>query len=181
MAEDIQLSPDGRILDSDGQLVFDPAQIGTSGGVSVTTARRTSGNISLNNTSWTNLDTGMDLVIAAAAGDVLEVSISGVTFGSASSTTAFFDVATIVSAAVVNTFSTEGAESGSSQGIQAWFQLTGADIRPLTGSATYTVQAGDISGGNVTLRLRGRCEAANARTIVAGTNNPLKWSVKNLG
>jgi hypothetical protein len=48
-------------------------------------------------------------------------------------------------------------------------------------SVQYVVQAGDISGGNVVLRLRYRTVSASNKTLYSSANIPLHWSVKNLG
>ena len=113
---------------------------------------------------------------AAVVGDVLEV---GGAFRY-SARYVILDAVTIVSAAPVNSLATRGAESATSAGILAWMGAVNESDMPVGGSTVYTVQAGDISGGNVTLRLRYRVDAAT-RTLYANADNPLHWWVKNLG
>lgn len=154
----------------------DPAaSSGTS--VSVVAATRSSGNITINGTSWANVDTGLDLVIAAVATDWLAVSISGRLAAGAANTHTYFDIATIVSAAPVNYF---GAGGVSDEGLNG-LRVQDAQDSPLTGTFLYQVQAGDVSGGNVTLRLRTAQGVAGNRVFVAGSPNPFKWWVANLG
>lgn len=147
-------------------------------GTTVIGASRSSGNITINGTSWANVDTGTDLVIAAVSTDWLAVSINGRLAAGAANTHTFFDIATIVSAAPVNYFGTAGGVSD--EGLNGLRVMDTLDI-PLTGTFLYQVQAGDVSGGNVTLRLRTRQGTAGNRAFVAGSTNPFKWWVENLG
>lgn len=133
------------------------------------------GNFTLNSTSWTNVDTGTDLVVPAQAGDVLEVGINVI---HDSGTTAYLDVATIVSGSPVNFVSGGGGTSGE-QGLVGWRCETGI-TSPISGVAQYVVQTGDISGGNVTLRLRYRTFAATDKILYRSSGVPFAWHVINL-
>lgn len=135
---------------------------------------RVSGNLTLNNAAWTNVDTGLDCTVIAQVGDVLSLVLSAQTGGEA--VNAFFDVATIVSAAVVRRVSGSGAGG---YGIQSWVGLAGS-AWPLGGPYFYTVQKSDIdTTGFVNLRLQ--YIAAGNKTLYANANNPLQFAVSNLG
>ncbi len=74
---------------------------GASGAhIAAATARRTSGSLTLNSTSEANLDTGLDITLAAATGDIVTVNANGLHGNEA--VIVNIDVATIVSAAPVN-------------------------------------------------------------------------------
>lgn len=141
-------------------------------------ATRTAGNLTINSTSWANVDTGTDLVLTAATGDVIEVGISArVTAGAANTDTAF-DVATIVSASPVNYFATAGGASD--HGVIGWLAKDTQDTR-FGSTITRTLVSGDISGGTVTLRLRYRQDTAGNRLFVGTATDPFIWYAKNLG
>ena len=146
-------------------------------------AKRTSGPITLNSATWANVDTGLDLTLNASAGDVVEYAPSMIGPNGANVFVAF-DVATIVSAAVVNVFSTGGAQNNSYYGISAWGWTNSSVIsiyQNVSGSAFYTLQAGDISSGTVTLRLRYKGDTATNRTLYASVDFPLHVWARNHG
>lgn len=148
---------------------------GNVSGLDTARAVRTSGNITLNSTTWANVDTGLDIAVAAQAGDVLMVPLSA-TFGT-ENVYAYLDAATIVSGSPVNYVSGQGGATD--DGVSGWWG--GANQYSAVGTAIqYVVQAGDISGGVVTLRLRYRTETAANKTLYASADNPLQWSVVNL-
>lgn len=146
-----------------------------AGLVSSGSVKITSGDLTLNNTSWTN--TGItDITVAASTGDVVEASISG-RWGN-QSVTSGLDVATIVSASPVNYLGTGG--SGTAFGPSGWVGNSGV-LTDIGASILYTVQAGDISGGNVTFRIRYRTGSAVNKGLFASADTPFQWSVKNFG
>lgn len=149
---------------------------GTS--VVIAQARRTSGDITLNSTNWANVDTGLDLTLAAVAGDVIEVGLSALCSGEA--VTAMFDAVTIVSAAPVNSLSANGAPNNTYEGVVAWY-CVGSSAAKSAGSIPYVVQAGDVSGGNVVLRLRYRTSTATNRNLNATADQVLHFWAKNYG
>lgn len=130
---------------------------------------------------WKDVDAGgtadarpLDLVIPAVAGDIIYVEPNIVLGNQA--VDAYFDVATVVAGAVVNTFS--GATAG---GIGGWFAPTSI-VYGVTGAAPYTVTAGDIEDGAVRCRLRGKSGADVNRTIYAASDSwPLKIGGGNAG
>ena len=142
-------------------------------------ARRTSGNLSLNSTTWAAVDTGMDLVLDVAAGDVIECSMSGRCNNQ--NVFAFFDVLTVVSGTLTNSFATGAAKSDTTNGVAGW--VAEASTRhPLGCVVHYAIQAGDIVSGQVTLRLCYRTSAASIKTLYATTADlPLEFSAKNIG
>lgn len=152
-----------------------------AGGTGVVVAgpvKRTAADVTVTGTTPVNLDTALDLVLAAMAGDVIEVGVSawwGTGVGGAC-----LDVATIVSAAVVNYFSS-GTSTPAAGGVQAW-GVKGADTDiPISGAMRYVVQAGDISGGTVTLRARVFMAGANTKVLRGDTARPFTWWATNLG
>ena len=143
-------------------------------------SRLTSGNLTLNNTSWTAISTGTDLVLSASAGDVIQTTLWGLLANQAVVTS--FDVVTRVSGASVNSVTsgtTATADYANYVGA-GWYAPSGADS-PITGSCFYTLQAGDISANTVTLRQVYAQAGATNRTLLASTTVPWIFSVKNHG
>jgi hypothetical protein len=142
--------------------------------------RRTTGDITLGTSAnWANVDTAVDFVLAAAVGDELEYAINGyltTTAGSGS-----FDVCTVVAGAPVNSFANGGAVTAAPPpyGVQGW-TMPGSTLAPVAGSAWYTVVAGDLVAGYVTLRLRYQLGVAS-RVLYSSANNPLFLCARNLG
>jgi hypothetical protein len=153
----------------------EPSAAGVISSLPSARARRTSGDVSMNSTTWANFDTGLDLVIAAQAGDVLLVDVSG--HYNSEAVGGILDAATIVSGSPVNYIS-GGAGGASNRGVLGWY---GPGASASVGAAIqYVVQSGDISGGNVTLRLRYRTTSASVKTMNATSDIPFQWSVVNL-
>jgi hypothetical protein len=155
--------------DSSGTDVTIEAAAGLSA-IPVAIINRTSGNLTItNDSSWHDVPTIGDLTIAAAVGDVLEV-----TLGVVISQAAFFEVQLVTSGNYV------GPGVSSTQGIASWAQRISA-AGNVNGSLLYTVVSGDISGGNVALRLRYTTNSSGATTLFASTAvGPLFFAVKNL-
>lgn len=151
-------------------------QSGSGGMVGHDEERYVAGNITLNNTSWTDVSGPSDLVVAASAGDLLLVGLS--CRWAAEAVSACLDMATIVSASPVNYVS--GGGGASDDGVSGWFGY--ASLGDSAGAPVhYAVQAGDISGGNVTLRLRYRTTTAANKTLYGSSVFPLQYSVINMG
>ena len=163
-----------KFLADDGTLKT-PAGGGGGGVVDYAESIRTSSNITLNSTSWANVDTGLDLTLAAQAGDLIQYTPSF--YCSSVGATGGFDVATIVSGSPVNYFGSAGV-GNTAYGVMAWIVPSAAT--GVGGSAFYIVQSGDISGGNVVLRLRYRWASSSA-TLNAAAILPCKVSAVNLG
>lgn len=135
-------------------------------------ATRTAGNITLNSTSWTAVNSGLDITLAAQVGDDLEFLFDADV--ETASPTAFFTVGTLVSAAIVN-------QAGSANyGPSGWAARASQEERKNC-KYIYTVVSGDLSGGTVTCRLLYKTSTATNRTLYADTDTPLLFAVKNLG
>lgn len=140
-------------------------------------ALRTSGSITVNAATWEDLDTGLDLVIAAAAGQVIEVGLSGATGTQAIE--AYFDIVSIVGGNPFKNWSQNIAEDNGHGGNSGWICRLGVQ-QQLSGSVSRAVAAGDIEGGNVTLRVRVRTNGAADRTVFAVAAIPLKvWAINH--
>lgn len=149
---------------------------GNVSGLGTTRARRTSGNLTFASTAWVNVDTGLDLVVAAQVGDVLSVSLA--LLWQTQALEGILDAATIVGGSPVNYIS-GGGGTATSYGVPGWYGEVSRNT-PVGASVQYVVQAADISGGNVTLRLRYRGSTASTKGFYATADIPVVWSVVNL-
>lgn len=138
-------------------------------------ARRTAGDVLVSNAAYTEIDVGLDAVLSAQVGDVLEASLSGL--WSNENVAAALDAVTVVSGAFVNYLSGAGSDGF---GVQGWYANPTGFNGSVGGAAFYTVVAGDLASGLVTIRLVGKM-ITTARTLVASATRPLAFSVKNLG
>jgi hypothetical protein len=142
---------------------------------SVTTATFTT-------TTAAQIDTTLDITLAARSGDTIECGVSAFWAGSANSEYGALDVATIVSSSIVNYFS-NGTGTHAQYGVVAWMSnhTVVTNEPPAGGSFMYDVQSGDLSGGLVTLRLVGYLSAAGSRALTVSAALPLQFWAKNLG
>jgi hypothetical protein len=139
--------------------------------------QRTSADIIANSTSWTNLDTALDITLSAETGDAIEC---GVSFQAENEASTFrLDVGTLVSSAIVNYFG-GAVDPGSNYGVSGW-TAAGGVAASVSGSVMKTLVAGDLSAGTVTVRLRYRTDTAANKTIHAVTARPFQFWTKNLG
>lgn len=165
-----------------GDLWLDTDEVASSGSSVVHDFfTRTAGNLTLNSTVWADLPTigtTWDITLAAAAGDTIECSLTAVCDSAAVNT--FFDVVSIVGGSVTNSFSTGAAPNNSNDGVGAWYMRNGVSQKS-AGSFMYALQAGDVSGGNVVLRLRYREDSATNRNLHATALFPLQFTAKKLG
>ncbi len=147
---------------------------------------RTVGNLSLvpAGNIWADLPTigaTWDAALTAAIGDVIEVGLSA-TSDHIAGTNTFFDVFSMISGAVVNSFASGVAAINTSTGISSWWHSNAIAGQKSAGSVMYTLQAGDISGGIVIARLRYRNDGTTAARNLYGTAAmPLQFWAKNLG
>jgi hypothetical protein len=162
---------DGIYVIDDAGAVTGPFGAGGGGHIAGATARRTAGSLTLNSTSETNVDTGLDLTLAAATGDIVTVHANALWGNTA--VIGMVDVATIVAGSPVNYFGVGLASTN--QGLIGWSHQQAA-YEPWGGGATYVLQAGDISGGNVVLRLRYKTASAANLTLFATTAIAFQWS-----
>lgn len=135
--------------------------------------RRTAGNTTVNVTgSWMNVNTALDLVVPAAVDDLIEVTVCGV--WGLEAPTGLLDVVSIVSGNPVNSWGVGGAvvaNPNTVMGVQAWYG-PGSVNHVMNGSIAKRIVAGDLSGGNVTLRLRTALTSAGSKTLYASTTLP---------
>lgn len=169
---------------SDGLYVIDDAATVTgplgeagsaSGGlIAVTQAVRTSGDITISNTgSFGNVDTGIDLVFAAQTGDIIELGANALL--KSSSQQLIVTASTIVSGSVVNNLA---SGTSTEKPIHNWSKYNNAPSSGImAGGVIYTLQSGDISGGNVTIRLRALVGSGTS-DFHATSGNPLIWWAK---
>lgn len=120
-----------------------------------------------------------DLVLDASTGDVVEVGLSLVC-PNATAVSLGFDAHTIVAASPVNSVATGSAVDDANDGVAGW-RLSASVAGNSSGSVFYTLQAGDISGGTVTLRLRDHPASSTNRVVSATTALPIQFWAKNLG
>ena len=138
---------------------------------------KSSGNTTINGTSWAAWDSGLDVTFAAIAGDVVECQLA--TFSDSGSTAGYHDFATIVAGSPVNFFSGSGTGSTGEGIISA---LTGSNVNVAIGALlSYILQSGDISGGNVTLRWMTRTSTASNKVYRSDSDSPSHFVAKNYG
>lgn len=172
----------------DGQLYAlynDPrfSSIGGGGGSTVVpftvrSPKLTGGPYTMANSALTAV--GSSVQIAAATGDVLRVDISALC--SPSAFPLQFEAATrnANDSADLRYWSSEAVTSLLPGGVPSWYVegVSGKFGSP-TGPGWYTVQAGDISGGVVTVRLYG-FGGGGTRDIVGSNAYPFSWSLTNM-
>lgn len=153
---------------------------GGGGGPVYDIERRTAGDLSVTSTSaGTAIPTLGTLIVPAASGDLLHIGLDANL--SADNDPVRMDVASIVSAAVVNYVSSLTG-TPATVGISGWGGAASASIDYRIGHVIpYVVQAGDVSGGNIELSLRSWLAAGTARAIQASTGSPLVFWVQNFG
>lgn len=131
---------------------------------------RSSGNITVNNTNWTNVDNNLDITVMADEGDTLYIGVSA--SWENQSNRGDLDVYTVVGGSPVNSI------SGSTDGASAWTGWSGS-FTAIGAVLRYIVRPADLSAGAVTLRLRAKTLTATSKVLRASTNNPLHWWVDN--
>lgn len=142
--------------------------------------RYTAGTITLNSTSWANMPGFGTLTLEGQVGDVIEVGLNCNVANEA--VAALLDVVSSVSGAPTNSVGTGGAAltSTTGDGIRGW--VSAASVTTTVGPpAFYTLQSGDISSGQVTLRLRYRTSSAANKAIYSASDAGIFFYAKNLG
>lgn len=153
------------------------------------TERRTSGHVTLNGTTWAQVDsTNLSHTITEVqVGDLLMASVSA--FWGNEAVEGLMDAATIVSSTITNVFSIGTSSASDGTGQAAWRGPSGVYM-PVGGSAFYVVQAGDLSSGSVTVAVIARTYTASNKTLRSGTGTvagtaanqePIQFTVVNLG
>lgn len=133
---------------------------------------KTAANYTCNNTSWADLDNTMDRTLPAATNDIIEANVSGL--WSSEAVSVGLDVVCVTGGAHF------GAGGASDYGVMSWFGNPSV-YTSIGGPVFRELAAGDISGGNVALRLRYRTSAGSNKTMIASTAQPLVFTVRNLG
>lgn len=159
---------------------------GTAGGggtgqglVDFASTRYTAGDITCDaNSVWEALGIS-DLTMTATSGDWIEVGFSA-HCPNTTAATLNFDCVTIVSASPVNSIASGATPSDSNNGVSSWRIVSGS-AQSVGGSILYQLQAGDISGGTVTLQMRDRPASSTDRVLSATTAQPIHFWAKNLG
>lgn len=128
-------------------------------------------------TSGAFVQIGTDLTITAAAGDVLVLAPEALGDNTGADTQ--FEAATRVSGADTNYWSTGTSTSRWPGGLPAWY-LPSSHFTPMAAPVPYTVQAGDIVSGQVTVRFYARSTGAS-RVISANANYPVRLTLYNYG
>lgn len=140
-------------------------------------ADRTAGNLTLNSLTWADVDNALDLTLAAVVGDWIEVSLSG--FWNNEAVVARMDAVSVVAGSPVNSWADQAAPDNTHFGVGGWFGPSGQQGN-IGGSIIKQVVSGDLSGGNVTLRLRYRTSTAANKTLFAAAITPLTFWARNL-
>jgi hypothetical protein len=140
----------------------------------------------ISSTSWALVDsTNLVASLNCQVGDVIEVQPAFlVTTSSTVNIFTLLDIATLTGTTPINYFSSQSSSPAAS-GLPAWAagnpNGSVAIGVPISASAFYTVQAGDIVNGQVTLGLAAAMGSAGSSTIRASSSNPLQLVPKNLG
>lgn len=142
----------------------------------------TGGDLTLNGTTWANLDgadaSRFDLVLTdVAVGDLVQIAIGGRV--QAENVLQFFDVVS-VGGSGPTTWGTRAAESATSGGFEGWVCPV-VVITALSGGPIKAVVAGDLVGSTLTLRPRHRQSSAGNKTLFANSDHPFWLSARNLG
>lgn len=134
--------------------------------------------LSSTSTSWTNINTALDLVFPAQVGDKIMLWLNGLSANE--NVGLYVDAVTIVGGSPVNSVGKyDNSAPPSARGVPGWWPVANFNIA-LGAPITYTVVAGDLSGGTVTFRLRYASSAAATRSIIASTDYPFRFQGVNL-
>lgn len=132
--------------------------------------------LTLNSTSWANLENSLDIVLTAQTGDFIEVGAS--LFWSSENVDAFLDVVTIVGGVPVNSFGHDAPPPATGTGILG---LAAAVSVGRAGSVIRQQAAGDIDAGTVRLRWRYKTGTAANKGILAIPDVPMVVWARNHG
>lgn len=118
--------------------------------------------------NWAAVDTGTDCVLAAVTGDLIEVRIEA-RIGDTVNAQAYQDAYSIVSAAPVNSLGLGTAAPSGSSGVGVLPLVADPSvIRNVAATVFYVAQAGDLDGGNITVRWYARRSSSN-RSLSGGS------------
>lgn len=144
--------------------------------------RHTASNLILNSTSWANFPTiGTMTLTGVAAGDWIEININALVNNE--NVAVQLDVVSEVAAVAVNSFGKRAAAltgTTNEDCIPGWFLSAAATVL-LTGGIVYQLQAGDLTGSTVIMRMRFRTTTATNRTVFGAAADPFLVWAKRLG
>jgi hypothetical protein len=157
---------------------IDAIDTGGGGGAPVVVASGyvTTGNVAVQNTGGAAalLTGGPTFSSAAAAGDRIRFDWSALLQPGGGT---FWDVAVIVAGAAVR-YAGTGSGTASVEGDPGAYPDN--TYRPRPGPFSFTAEAGDISGGNVTFAIVVRSTNTGAQ-LYASTSFPLRYTITNYG
>jgi hypothetical protein len=165
--------------------VFDNCIIGdlgggwTSGGFLRADKKvRTAGHVVFSSTSWTDVDTALDIELFGTVGDWVKVTVAGVWDNEA--VYCEMDARSWVSGAAVNSWAFDAAAGAGALGVSSWKAISG-QYNPIGGSIMRRLTAADLVDNTVTLRLQARTITAANKTLFASTVDPFTVMAENLG
>lgn len=129
-------------------------------------------NYTFNTASWSELDSGLRLPIAAAAGDLLEFGMSGV--WDTQAVDGYLDVKMVTSA----NYASENGSTTTGYGAGAWYGASGR-YEQLGGSVFYKVVSGDIASGMVLATPV--IKTGGSKTLFSNGGTKYHWWVRNHG
>jgi hypothetical protein len=143
--------------------------------------KRTAGDVTFTqSTTWVKANALFELPLAAQVGDYLEASLNCMSGNEAQNL--FPDVLTLSGAAgtAVTFFGSGGTTAN--EGIEGWVAETGVYKRYGANVIVGPLTATEIVSGICYVTLGYRTNSSGgSKTLFANANNPLFWSVKNLG
>lgn len=140
-------------------------------------SQRTAGSITTSNATITDVDSALDLVLPAQAGDQIEYRVDGLALAPLTKDI-LLDISTWVSGAHVAYFG-PGLASGAS-GMAASYVGPNNQTTGVSFTAAKTLTSSDISAGTVTLRIR-YISSGGGATIYAIAGLPFVVMARNLG
>lgn len=161
----------------DGSGTLTIAASGGGGGAAPTFSRGhvVSGNVAIGaDASWTPV-TGLTIAIAAAEGDNVSLELACLISHTDSS---FYELAVLVGGSPVRYASTgTSSPAGGNEGDPSMYPLAGGALHPLSTWMDFEVEAGDLSGGNVTFALMHL--GSGGGQVYASSAFPFRWRARN--
>lgn len=130
------------------------------------TNRRIAGDVAITSTSYVDVDNSLDLTLDVAAGDVVAFYLNGKWKGGEAAA-GYLNIRSINLADEIE---------DATNGVPGW-QGPPSEETPFGPPYFYTVQAGDVSSGQATFRLRARVNSGT-RTLKGPFSDPLIFSAQ---